>query len=624
MRATMMFCIWMLLPTQVFAQWHIVSEHDGRQSFPEAFPTDGRAIRVGDNLGDESKFRWLVAELHVPAKIGDESTEGRTVGLQIACGDGGEVYVDGELEGRFDNDHPLLAIVANNARPGQLVNVAIQSFGKVQGGDKFDEATFVLLPADRSAPVSLTVNVGEKIGDVPDGLIGLSQGGGMSDYQDATAEKLRAGGFKWFRTDNVLTSALKRNDRGEFVYDWKELDQRLDFIHKVGAAPILAASYMPQVLDAVPDNNRQSAPSDYTAWEELCFQAAKHSLERGKRVPYWEVWNEANSGWIKPGPRDTGGDEFTQLYRKAIGVDAPDHEIVRRFEAYAKLYRATAHGVLRADSAAKIGGPASASGPFENSECGSCQHGKGFARGLMLWCVRERLPLDFISWHEYFQSAEEIARQADALRSYLEEFPQLERSVRDLMITEWNEAWWPDRPHDHEIGAAWCADGMIRTMIPKRIKPCLFYVKQGDMTFRGDWSILMQDNRPKPSYNAARIFNSLRGDWIGVKGASDDVCAVAAFDPGSRRLAIILVNFRFRYAHRRQVALTIDRLPAALANGAWREWTIDSQHSNVFHDANRCELEMTQSGRIQDGKFAYERNIPANSVVMLEIEAGEE
>ena len=211
---------------------------------------------------------------------------------------------------------------------------------------------------------------------------------------------------------------------------------------------------MPQVLDAVPNNDRQSAPRDYAVWEELCYQAARHSLDRGKRVPYWEVWNEANAGWIKPGPQDTGSEEFTKLYDDAFGKVEPDQEIVRRFEAYAKVYRATARGVLRADPKAKIGGPALASGPFENSEHGHCQHGKGFARGLMLWCQQEKLPFDFVSWHEYFQAAETIANEADAFVPYRNRFPRLQQTATTLMITEWNEAWWADRPHDHELGAA--------------------------------------------------------------------------------------------------------------------------------------------------------------------------
>ena len=73
----------------------------------------------------------------------------------------------------------------------------------------------------------------------------------------------------------------------------------------------------------------------------------------------------------------------------------------------------------------------------------------------MLWCVKENLPLDFVSWHEYFQEANVIAKEAERNLPVLEEFPTLRESVKSLMITEWNEAWWPNRPHDHEVGAAW-------------------------------------------------------------------------------------------------------------------------------------------------------------------------
>ena len=75
-------------------------------------------------------------------------------------------------------------------------------------------------------------------------------------------------------------------------------------------------------------------------------------------MKFWEVWNEVNTGWLKPGPQDTGAEPFAKLYKKAVGSESIDQEAVRRFEAYCKLYRATASGVRRADPDAKIGGPA--------------------------------------------------------------------------------------------------------------------------------------------------------------------------------------------------------------------------------------------------------------------------
>jgi len=605
-------------------QWSVLTAGDQRQTSPPKDFSKAKPIKPGDAWPTDNKFRWLLGELAIPETIGKESAAGKTVGLQISCGDGGEVWLGARIQARFDNDHPALVLVATNAVVGDAVRVLVQVYGKVQGGDKFDQANWVTIDSKRAhEPLALSVDATRLQGRVPDGLVGLSQGGGVSDYEDATAAKLRQGGFKWFRMDNIFTGVLKKNkETGELTYDWRDFDKRVDFLHTIGADPILCVSYMPQVLDAVPNNDRQSAPRDYAAWEELCFQAAKRGVERDRRVPFWEVWNEVNTGWLKPGPDDTGSDAFRALYAKALGVESTNTAVIRRFEAYCKLYRASARGIRRADPQAKIGGPALASGPMERSkDCGHCSHGQGFARGLMLWCAQENLPLDFVSWHEYFQPPEKIAKEAQTFRTYLEEFPVLQRSVSSFMITEWNEAWWADRPQDHEVGAAWCANSITRAFVPARIdRPCFFYVKQGDSGFRGDYSLLMKDNVPKAAYNVARIFNGLSGDWLTVTGTDGDISGLAAWDASRSRLAVVLVNFRDRYALRRHVRLELSNLPAALAGGRWQEWVVDATHSNVWHDSSKAELTKTQGGGgLEGNRFVLERTLGPNSVTLIEV-----
>lgn len=606
-------------------EWNVLPPFDQRQSRPPKNVSNPKPIQPGDAWPDDQKFRWLIGDLVVPETVGTNATAGRAVGLQVSCGDGGEVWVNDELQTRFDNDHPALAVLAEEAVPGRGVRVAVQVYGKVQGGDKFSEARWVIISKERlREPLALTVRAGRTLGPVPDGLVGLSQGGGLADYEDATARKLKEGGFKWFRMDNVFTGVLKKDKEGQLIYNWTDFDRRIDFMAKMGAEPIICVSYMPQVLDAVPNNDRQSAPKDYAAWEELCFQAAKHSLDRERRVPFWEVWNEVNTGWLKPGPDDTGSEAFQKLYAEAIGGVQTNLTIVRRFEAYCKLYRATARGVRRADPQAKIGGPALASGPMERSkDCGHCAHGQGFARGLMLWCRQEKLPLDFVSWHEYFQPPEKIVKEAGAFRTYLADFPELQKTVQHFMITEWNQAWWADRPQDHELGAAWCANTITRAFIPARIDcPCFFYVKQGDMNFRGDYSLLMQNNTPKAAYNVAKIFNGLSGEWLAVEGGDGDVSGVAAWDASRSRLAIVLVNFRDRYALRRPIRLKFDSLPPPLASATgfvWEERIVDATRSNVWHDQGKAELKRTRSGDFPGVEFLYEQILTPNSVTLLEV-----
>jgi hypothetical protein len=614
------------------AQWQVLPPHDGRQpSLPQTL--DGSSpIQPGDAWPQDDRFRWLIGNLEVPHDVDGRPTEGRSVGLRIQCGDGGEVWVDGALRSRFDNDHPALVLIQKHAVPATKVRIQVQVYGKVQGGDRFGEARWSILDPRRALePVRLCVHPTIDEGAVPDGIVGLSQGGGLADYEDATAEKLREGGFRWFRMDNVFTPVI-REEEGKLVYDWSDFDRRVDFIAgKMEADPILAVSYMPIPLDAVENHDRQSAPRDYGLWEDLCHRAARRCSERGHRVPFWEVWNEVNTGWLKPGPQDTGSERFRKIYREARGRDDMDEEAVRRFEAYCKLYRATARGVRRADPKAKIGGPALASGPFEHEERGHCFHGRGFAKGLMLFCAEENLPLDFVSWHEYFQPVEVFVEEVRAFRSYLRDVPSLETAVESCMITEWNQAWWADRPHDHEIGAAWCANTITRAFIPHRIdRPCFFYVKQNDTRFRGDFSLLMAENVPKASFNVLKIFNGLSGRWLRICGTDDDISAVAAWDAERRRLAVVIVNFRDRYGLRRDVEVLVETLPAVLAGGTWREWVVDATHANVWHDARKAELEPTRGGALTGRTFSLRRACAANSVTLIEIlgprreDAGEE
>ncbi|MBI4579957.1 MAG: hypothetical protein HY718_09665 [Planctomycetes bacterium] len=631
-RGAAMTCLSFVACSQLLAEWKVLPPTNERTGLPASLPGDAKVIQPGDPWPQDNQFRWLIGAFKIPEAIegaGDTLTRGRAVGMRINCGDGGEVYVDGKLQARYDNDHPALVLVAEKAAPGAPVRIAVQVYGRVQGGDKFDEAAWTIVePARATQPVRLTIDTGRPGDAVPSGIIGLSQGAGLADYEDATAAKLKAGGFKWFRMDNVFTNVLKKPSEppapaqgNDFSYDWSDFDRRLDFIvKKMEAEPIFAVSYMPIVLDAVKNDDRHSAPRDYGVWEDLCHRAARRALERGTRVPYWEVWNEPNTGWIVPGPQDTGTPEMRKLYETALGKTGVGEDIIRRFEAYAKLYRATARGVQRADPTAAVGGPALASGPFEQSEYGFCANGRGFARGLMAWCRQEKLPLDFVSWHEYFHPADIIANQADAMRAYLDDYPEFKKTVRHFMLTEWNEAWWPNRPQDHEVGAAYCADCVVRAFIPKKIdRPCFFYVKQNDEGFRGDWSMLMPNNVPKPAYHMARMFNGLAGRWLTVKGGDDDVCGVAAWDERAGRLAAVLVNFRYRYSLRRHVRVEIGHLPKVLAGGEYAVWTVDAARSNVWNDRQRAELERTDAGPVTGGTFAFDCTLGPNSVTLLEL-----
>lgn len=425
----------------------------------------------------------------------------------------------------------------------------------------------------------------------------------MPDYSSETAARFKEIGIKWFRMDNVLTSSLKQAEDGSYIYDWEDLDKRVNFINEIGAEPILCLSYMPKVLDAVPNPDRHSAPRDYKAWEELVYQAVKRYKEKGKPIKYWEVWNEANSGWLVPGP----GEEH--------------------LEAYLKLYDASARGVKRADPTAWVGGPCNASGPWDRSdERPYCINGEKFMRGLIKHCAETGMPLDFITWHEYWHPWWIFKEEIEQIRKYLDDYPAIKRQVKEFIITEWNFAWWPDWPHDWEIGAAWAANITVRAAIPYGIdKLCFFYGKDGDFNFRGSYGMLMGANKPKPAYNVCKLFSMMAKERIFYKGEDNELTGIASIDKESGRVTILLLNFPERYGVERKARLKVDNLPKSVRGGLLRRYVVDKTHSNIWHNRENGELEMVEEIRVPKSKsFEMDLNLPSNSVTLLEFTPGGE
>ena len=129
----------------------------------------------------------------------------------------------------------------------------------------------------------------------------------------------------------------------------------------------------------------------------------------------------------------------------------------------------------------------------------------------------------------------------------------------------------------------------------------------------------MANNTPKPTYNVLKVFNNLSGQWIKLAGGDGDVSAVASWDAARGRLAIVLVNFRDRYALRRHARVEIGQLPPSLAGGQWREWLVDATHANVWHDQGQAELAQTQTGPLSHTRFTFDRTLAPNSVTLLEL-----
>jgi len=203
----------------------------------------------------------------------------------------------------------------------------------------------------------------------------------------------------WFRAHNLMTTgpaapALKwgstnmytEDEDGNPVYDWTVVDLIFDTYLENGVRPYVQMGFMPKALSTNPEPYMHKwrpglpyddiytgwayPPKDYEKWGELCYQWAKHCVERYGMEEvekwYWQTWNEANAGYWQ-------------------GTD----------EEFYKLHDYAVAGVLRALPSARVGGPDTAGwgGDFARRFYEHNLHGTNYATGL----VGSRL--DFVSFH---------------------------------------------------------------------------------------------------------------------------------------------------------------------------------------------------------------------------------
>lgn len=596
-------------------QWRFSTEDKPEFAKPDYDDSGWRKVDVGYTW-KSAGYAWFRSAIEIPDEIDGKSTEGQAVGLEWNACDGGECYLDGKVFCRYDNDHPALVVLSENAKPGAVVNVAVRVFmgpDTSEHDGKVNHAKLVIIdPEIIKQPFEITVDASRKIGPMPHLFAGLSQGAGLPDYDDSTAALFREWGFRWFRMDNVLTNAVKKNDdagvsgleRGGNAettgvrYDWTDLDKRLDFMKKVGCEFILCISYMPETLDAVPNPERHSYPRDWDEFGELVYQAAKHCIERGTPVKYWEVWNEINTGWM---------------------VDPPgwDH-----LKTYLTLYDTCWKAVRRADPDAWIGGPCVASGPWnEGDPRGPGVNGEKFMRGLFEHCEKTGAPLDFVTWHEYFQNYATMKKEADQIREYLKDYPKVEKQVKEYVVTEWSYAWWHDRAHDNEVGAAWAAASVLRGWMPAGVaKPCWFVAKEWTSELAGEWGMFTRDNKPKAVANVCRMFNMMPDTRVSCVGEDDQIASVAAIESETGRLDVLVLNFAERFGAPRKLRLKVSGLPKG-ARPQVKRFVVDATHSNIANDAGKYALETVPiAPSFADGALSVEFELANNAVSLIRIE----
>lgn len=360
---------------------------------------------------------------------------------------------------------------------------------------------------------------------------------------------------------------------------WETLDRAIDAILATGAKLIMKLCFKPKILFPRIDE-RLVRPTSWAEWDRLIFRLVKHCNDEKKYgIEYWEIANEPN---IPNG----GGTPYNFTPQE-----------------YLDFYTHTANAIRRADSSAKVGGPALATwhgGPLLGSK-------SPILDNLIDYCGTGRAPLDFISWHLYDNHPELFRKEIEEVQKKLAKYASL-RNV-ETILDEWNlslgnpmvnPAYQPafilentygfykaglSRSSYYQIKDEFFDAKLFWTFMPIEAIPSQEHFFNVLPIYLGLYDL---QGRVRPSYYAFKLLSLIKGERLHVTGASGGVKILAARD--KNLVHVIFWNFPENEA------------------GKTREVTIQIPHQNSgrFHltrldpESPVNNLKMVRNGSIQD------------------------
>jgi xylan 1,4-beta-xylosidase len=330
---------------------------------------------------------------------------------------------------------------------------------------------------------------------------GRANEGLRADWQQQLADVQKEIGFRYIRMHGLLHDDMgvyKEDAKGNPIYNWQYVDKLYDYLLGIGLKPFVELAFMPHDLASSDKTvfwwrGNITPPKSYDKWGALVASLVRHLRQRygdaEVKTWYFEVWNEA---------------DIAPFWSAGLAE-------------YLKLYQSAAEAVKSVSKEYRVGGPASAS-PYR------------FEEELLQYCVRQHVPLDFISTHAYgvkegfFDDTGSRGTVLDgdrtAVRARMVHSRQLIRKspLPDLPLhfTEWSSAYTPtDYVHDQYHQAAFILDKIKGAQesvdsLSYWVFTDIFEENGPRMTpFHGGFGLLNYQGIRKPAYYAYQFLNQM-------------------------------------------------------------------------------------------------------------------
>lgn len=344
---------------------------------------------------------------------------------------------------------------------------------------------------------------------------GRAMEGLRADWQRDLSIVRRECGFEYIRFHGLLHDEMgvyAEDKLGRPVYNFQYVDALYDRILDTGMKPFVEFGFMPQALASGTKSvfwwkGNITPPKDYGKWERLIQAMVKHWTARygiGEvRQWYFEVWNEPNLDIFWSGGQSE----------------------------YFKLYEATARAVKSVSPDYRVGGPATA--------------GRAWIPETINFAARGRVPLDFISTHDYGVRGLGFD-ESGVQQLHLDANPNaIIGGVRDaraqinssplprlpLHYTEWSASYSPRDPvHDSYVSAPYIlsklkgAEGHADSMSYWTFTDIFEENGPVPSPFHGGFGLLNFQGLRKPAFYAYQFLNRLGNEELITNDADSWAC----------------------------------------------------------------------------------------------------
>ena len=301
--------------------------------------------------------------------------------------------------------------------------------------------------------------------------------------------------FRYLRFHGLLSDDMAvctMGEDGQVWYNWQYVDLVMDEMLKRGIRPLVELGFMPDCLKSGEQTifwwkGNVTPPARMSQWCDLVEKLVRHVTARygAAEVTQWyfEVWNEPNLPAFFTGTQ----------------------------QDYFDLYDATAQTVKRVNPAYRVGGPATA----------GLDEGAWISETIE-HCVKNNIPLDFISTHSYGVEGalDEFGRDSHRLKERKDAVVGDVQNVRSLVLasampnlpvifTEWSTSYTPrDNIHDSYISAPYIlytlkrCEGYAESMSYWTFTDVFEEPGPGPAPFHGGFGLMNIQGLKKPAFHA--------------------------------------------------------------------------------------------------------------------------